>query len=222
MKKSKEKIGIIAVVIICCVVMALIETIIEPAYFVKSAVKVIVFLFLPLVSMKLLDIKVFDNNFVLNKKDMFKLLFLGFLIYAVIIGVFFLTRNIFDYTSLVESLSADQKVNGSSFIPIALYISFCNSFLEEFLFRFISFIKLSEYISKNIAYIFSFVMFAVYHIAMIGSSFPLPLLILSLFGLAVGGFVFDLVDAKSKNIYNSWIIHMFADLAIMTIWYIHI
>ena len=222
MKKSKEKIGIIAVVIICCVVMALVETIIEPAYFVKSAVKVIVFLLLPLVSMKLLDIKVFDNNFVLNKKDMIKLLFLGFLIYAVIIGVFFLTRDIFDYTSLVESLSADQKVNSSSFIPIALYISFCNSFLEEFLFRFISFIKLSEYISKNIAYIFSSVMFAVYHIAMIGSSFPLPLLILSLFGLAIGGFVFDLVDAKSKNIYNSWIIHMFADLAIMTIWYIHI
>ena len=222
MKKSKEKIGIIAVVIICCVVMALVETIIEPAYFVKSAVKVIVFLLLPLVSMKLLDIKVFDNNFVLNKKDMIKLLFLGFLIYAVIIGVFFLTRDIFDYTSLVESLSADQKVNSSSFIPIALYISFCNSFLEEFLFRFVSFIKLSEYISKRVAYIFSSVMFAVYHIAMIGSSFPFPLLILSLFGLAVGGFVFDLVDGKRKNIYNSWMVHMFADLAIMTIWYIHI
>lgn len=222
MKKSKEKIGIIAVVVICCVIMALVETIIEPAYFVKSAVKVIVFLLLPSVFMKLLDVKVFDNNFALNKKDIFKLLLLGSLIYAVIIGVFFLTRNIFDYSSLVESLSADQKVSGNSFIWIALYISFCNSFLEEFLFRFVSFIKLSEYLSKRVAYIFSSVMFAVYHIAMIGSSFPLPLLILSLFGLAVGGFVFDLVDGKRKNIYNSWMVHMFADFAIMTIWYIHI
>lgn len=164
MKKSKEKIGIIAVVVICCVIMALVETIVEPPYFVKSAVKVIVFLLLPSISMKLLDVKVVDNNSALNKKDILKLLLLGFLIYAVIIGVFFLTRNIFDYSSLVESLSADQKVSGNSFIWIALYISFCNSFLEEFLFRFVSFIKLSEYISKRVAYIFSSVMFAVYHI----------------------------------------------------------
>ena len=89
------------------------------------------------------------------------------------------------------------------------------------MFRFVSFIKLSEYLSKKTAYIFSSVAFAVYHIAMIGPSFPLPLLILALFGLAVGGFIFDLVDDKNKNIYNSWIIHMFADFAIMTVWFIN-
>ena len=221
MKKTKEKIGIIVVVIICCVIMALVETIIEPAYFVKSAAKAAVFLLLPFFTLKLLNIKVFDN-FDLHNKDIFKLLLLGSLIYAVIIGVFFLTRNIFDYSALVDSLSADQKVNSNSYIWIAIYISFCNSFLEEFLFRLIAFIKLSEFISKRIAYILSSVLFAVYHIAMIGSSFPFPLLMLALFGLAVGGFIFDLVDGKSKNIYTSWIIHMFADLAIMTIWYIHI
>jgi len=65
-------------------------------------------------------------------------------------------------------------------------------------------------------------MFALYHVAMIGGSFPLPLLLLALVGLAIGGGIFDYVDDKSRNIYNSWIIHMFADFAIMTIWYIHI
>ena len=209
-------------VIICCIIMALVETIIEPAYFVKSAAKVVVFLSVPLISMKLLKIKVLDNNMSLSKKGIIKLLLLGAFIYAVIIGVYFLTSDIFDYSSLVNSLSADQKVDSGGFIPVALYISFCNSFLEEFLFRFVSFIKLSEYLSKKIAYIFSSVAFAVYHIAMIGPSFPLPLLILALFGLAVGGFIFDLVDDKNKNIYNSWIIHMFADFAIMTVWFIHI
>ena len=222
MKNRKEKIGIIAVVVICCVIMAWIETVTEPAYFVKSAAKIAVFLSVPLISMKLLNIKILDNNMALNKKGIIKLLLLGTFIFGAIIGVFFLTSNIFDYSSLVDSLSADQKVDSGSFIPVALYISFCNSFLEEFLFRFVSFIKLSEYMSKKIAYIFSSVAFAVYHIAMIGASFPLPLLILALFGLAVGGFIFDLVDDKSKNIYNSWIIHMFADFAIMTVWYIHI
>lgn len=221
-KTKKQKLGLIVVVVICCIIMALVETVIEPPYFIKSAAKIAVFSTLPLIVMKLLDIKISDNNFKLNKKDILKLLLLGFAIYAVIIAAYFLTQRVFDYSELVESLSADQNVDSKNFIWIALYISFGNSFLEEFLFRFAAFIKLSEFISKKFAYIFSSLLFAVYHIAMIGASFPLPLLLLALFGLAVGGFIFDLVDDKNKNIYNSWIIHMFADFAIMTIWYLHI
>lgn len=219
---KKEKIGIIVVVVICCIIMAVMETIIEPAYWIKSAAKIAVFMLLPVITLKLLKVKIFDSNFALDKKDIVKLLLLGFGIYAVIIGTYFLTRNIVDYSSLVTSQMTDQKVTENSFIWVALYISFCNSFLEEFLFRFVSFIKLTEFVSKKPAYVFSSVMFAVYHIAMIGSAFPPPLLILALFGLTVGGFIFDYVDSKNKNIYNSWIIHMFADLAIVTIWYIHI
>lgn len=221
-KTKKEKPAIIILVIICCIIMALVETVIEPPYFVKSAIKVIVFFILPLILMKTLKIKLFDSSFKPDKKSILKLLLLGLSIYIIIIAAYFLTKNIFDYSALVESLSADQQVTAAGFIPIALYISFCNSFLEEFLFRFISFIKLSEYIPKRFAYIFSSLMFAVYHIAMIGASFPPALLLLALFGLAVGGGIFDLVDSKNKNIYNSWIIHMFADFAIMTIWYINI
>lgn len=219
---KKEKCGLIIITVICCIIMALFETVIEPPYIVKSAAKVAVFLLLPLIIMKLLNIKIFDNNFALNKKDIIKLLLLGAFIYAIIIGAYFLTKNIFDYSSLVNSQMADQKVDNNNLVLIALYISFGNSFLEEFLFRFVSFIKLSEFISKKIAYVFSSVMFAVYHIAMIGSSFPPPLLILALIGLFAGGLIFDYVDYKNKNIYNSWIIHMFADFSIMTIWYIHI
>ncbi|MBQ7975383.1 MAG: CPBP family intramembrane metalloprotease [Clostridia bacterium] len=202
--------------------MAIIETIIEPAYFVKSVLKIIFFLFVPLVFIKLQKEKVFADSFSLNKKSVLKLLGLGLIIYVIIMAAFFLTRGIFNYTSLVNSLSADQNVSQNSFIWIALYISFCNSLLEEFLFRFVGFIKLSEYTTKNAAYIFSSCMFALYHVAMIGGSFPLPLLLIALVGLAIGGGIFNYVDDKSRNIYNSWIIHMFADFAIMTIWYIHI
>ena len=223
MKTSgKEKTGMIIIIILCCVIMALFETVIEPAYIVKSATKAAVFLLLPLLTLKILKIKIFNGNFALKKKVILRLSALGLAIYGAIIGVFFLTKNVFDYSALVNSQMADQKIDSGGFIWIALYISFGNSFLEEFLFRFIAFIKLSEFMSKKFAYIFSSVMFAVYHIAFIGQSFPLPLLLLSLFGLAVGGFIFDLVDNKNGNIYYSWFIHMFADFAIMTVWYIHI
>lgn len=221
-KNKKKTYGIIILIIICCIIMALIETVIEPAYIVKSAIKIMVFFFFPFIYAKAINIKLFDNSFVLDKKNIMKLLLLGSVIYAVIIGAYSVTKNIFDYSSLIDSLSSDQKVDGNSFIGVALYISFGNSFLEEFLFRLVSFIKLFECTDRKIAYIFSSVIFAVYHIAMIGSSFPLPLLLLALIGLTIGGCIFDYVDEKNENIYNSWIIHMFADFAIMTIWYVHI
>ena len=221
-KNCKKSLWLIIMVIICCIAMAVIEVLIEPAYYVKSLLKIIFFLFVPLVFLKLQKQKVFADSFGLNKKSVLKLSALGLIIYTIIMLAYLLTKGLFSYSALVNSLSSDQNVAQNSFIWVALYISFCNSLLEEFLFRFVAFIKLSEYTTKNIAYIFSSCLFALYHVAMIGTSFPFPLLILALVGLAIGGAIFNYVDDKSKNIYNSWIIHMFADFAIMTIWYIHI
>lgn len=220
--KKKKTIEIIIFIITCCAIMAFVETVIEPTYVIKSAIKAVVFLLLPLIFARVADIKLFDHSFALNRKSIIKLLALGCCIYAIIIGAYALTKNIFDYSVLVESLSTDQNVDGDRFVWVALYISFCNSFLEEFLFRFVSFIELLKYTSRKLAYVFSSVIFAVYHIAMLGASFPPILLFLVVIGLAVGGCIFDFVDEKSDNIYNSWIIHMFADFAIMTIWYINI
>lgn len=214
--------GIVLLVLICCGIMAFIETVIEPAYAVKSGAKAAVFLLFPLLFSKAAKIKWFDHSFALDKKGVVKLLALGCLIYGIIIGGYGLTTNIFDYASLVHSLSADQKVDNNSFLGVALYISFGNSFLEEFLFRFVAFLQLSKYTARKTAYLFSSAVFAVYHIAMIGTSFPLLLLLLVLVGLTIGGLIFDYVDEKDGTIYNSWIIHMFADFAIMTIWYLHI
>lgn len=221
-KNSKKAYGIIVLILICCAVMAFVETLVEPAYIVKSSLKVVVFLVLPLLFAKAAGIKLFENFFALDKNNVLKLLLLGSGIYALIFAAYALTKNIFDYTSLVHSLSADQKVDNGSFIGVALYISFCNSFLEEFLFRFVSFIHLSKYTARKTAYIFSSVLFALYHVAMIASSFPPLLLFFALIGLAVGGLIFDYADAKNETLYNSWIIHMFADFALMTIWYVHI
>ncbi len=221
-KISKKPLWLISTVIISCIAMAIIETVIEPAYSVKSLLKIIFFLLIPVVSIKLQKEKVFDDSFSLNGKNILNLSLLGIIIYVIIMAAFFLTKGVFDYSALVNSLSSDQNVSPKSFIWVALYISFCNSLLEEFLFRFVSFIKLSEHTGKKFAYIFSSGMFALYHIAMVGGSFPVPLMLLALAGLFIGGLIFNYVDAKSKSIYNSWIIHMFADFAIMTIWYIHI
>ena len=192
MDKGKA-IGIVVLSVVCCAVMALVETVVEPAYFVKSAIKAAVFLIIPLIFMKISGIKAFGGLSLPNKKAVFGLLLLGAGVYAAVMGAYLLTKARVDY-----------------------------SFLEEFLFRNFAFIKLSEHMSKKLADAFSSIAFAVYHIAMIGAAFPPPLALLCVLGLALGGLLFDYVDDRSKSIYRSWVIHMFADIAIMTIWYINI
>jgi len=221
-QKRKNAVFIIALVLLSCAVMAVIETVIEPAYAIKSAWKVVFFLILPLILLLTQKTQALQKAFTLHKKSVPKLLGLGLLIYAVIMGAYCLTKGVFDYNVLVSSLSADQQVSPENFFWVAGYISFGNSLLEEFLFRLAAFLALSAYLSKKAAYLFSSLLFALYHVAMIGGSFPIPLLLLSLLGLTVGGLIFDYVDEKDGTIYHSWFIHMFADFAIMTIWYLHI
>ena len=65
---QKKSLWLIIMVILCCIAMAVIEVLIEPAYYVKSLLKIIFFLFVPLVFLKLQKQKVFANSFRLNKK----------------------------------------------------------------------------------------------------------------------------------------------------------
>lgn len=218
----KKAFQIMALVTACCAVMAFTETVVEPAYAVKSGIKAVVFLMVPLIGARALGFRLFGSAFRLDGKGAARLLVLGLFIYGVIFGGYVLTKNLFDYAALVASLSADQRVDAGSFIWVAFYISFCNSFLEEFLFRHVSFIELSRYTSRKTAYLFSSVLFAVYHIAMIGTSFPPLLLLLALTGLTAGGLIFDCVDRRDESVFPSWTVHMFADFAIMTIWYLHL
>lgn len=218
---AKKKYVIIALTFLCCVIMAVVETVIEPSYWIKSAVKIAVFGGVPLAVLGAFKIKLPKEAFSLNRKTLLAMLGLGAAIYGLIMGAYAITARFFDYSAMVESMTSDQQVDGRNFIFVAAYISFGNSFLEEFLFRLVSFMTLSELSSKKSAYILSSVMFAVYHVAMIGGAFPLPLLILALAGLAAGGFIFDFVDSKSGKIYPSWVVHMFADFAIMTIWFLN-
>ena len=220
MNKKKKKLCLILTAITCCIFMAIVETVIEPVYFIKSLIKFILFFFIPFIIMKKLNKNIF-KDFKLNKESIKHLLILGIFIYGIIMLAYLFTQNIFDYPKLVKSLISDQHLTRNSLIWVAIYISFINSFLEEFLFRFIAFIKLLKYTKRIYAYLFSSMLFSLYHIAMI-EAFPPILTFISVIGLAVGGLIFNYVDEKHNNIYNSWIVHMFADFALMTILFMNI
>lgn len=205
---------------IACVVMGIVDAIIQPGYIVKSVIKFVMFLLIPV----LYSVRMRDNSISKiikpEKKGIIIAVLLGVAIYIIILGAYFIFKNIFDFSGLTASLNKTTGVNKGNFIFVAIYISFVNSLLEEFFFRGFAFLILKKVASKKFAYIFSSVAFAVYHIAMMIGWFGVPVVVISLLGLFVGGLIFDIFDDIKDNIYLSWIVHMFANFAINTIGFI--
>lgn len=215
-----KKLHIPILVIIACIVMGIVDAVIQPGYAIKSAIKIIMFLLIPIVYglfFKEFNIK---NLMKPDKKGLCIAICLGFVIYGVVLGAYWIFKDVFDFSALTGSLNETTGVNKSNFIWVAIYISFVNSLLEEFFFRGFSFITLKKLTSRRFAYVFSSMVFALYHIAMMIGWFGLPVIIISLVGLFIGGMIFNRFDEKRENIYLSWLIHMFANFATNTIGFI--
>ncbi|MBE7031518.1 MAG: CPBP family intramembrane metalloprotease [Ruminococcaceae bacterium] len=210
---KKRAYSIIITVIAACLAMGIVDAVIQPGYAVKSLVKILLFLLIPFVY------SVFDKKCNLkallkpDKKGITLALLAGFAVFGVVLGAYLLFKDVFDFSALTKSLTKTTGVNGQNFVWVAIYISFANSLLEEFFFRGFAFLTLKRVSTRKFAYVFSALCFALYHIAMMIGWFGIPVILISLIGLFVGGIIFNAFDEKYGNIYISWLIHMFANFA---------
>ena len=217
-----KKISIMSSVFLFSIAITLIDAFVRPNYFLKIPIKILFFLALPILFfLKNKDVlRDFKKIFVFKKAGILKALLLGLGVYAVILGGYFLTRNIIDFSNVTSSLTEGMGLTAENFIFVSLYISLMNSFLEEFFFRGFGFITLKKYTSRSVAYLFSSTLFAIYHIGMLVGMFNLGALALLLMGLIIGGCIFNYLNELNDNIYPSWFVHMFANFAINTVGFI--
>lgn len=201
---------------VCCIAMSAIELIFTPTYFVKAAIKLALFVIIPMSLVLLRKETKMLRFFKPNKKTLLPMLAFGVLMYGFIIGAYFLLGKYFDLSGITSSLD-EIGVTKHNFIFVALYIAVCNSFLEEFIFRGFGFIGLSEKIGTKLACTFSAICFALYHITMMIGWYSVGLTALIIFALFVGGVILNILDSKCKTVYPAWIVHIFANLAINTI-----
>lgn len=224
MKKifNSKSIYIISALFVFSLAVTYIDAFVHPPYFSKIPIKILFFLVLPILYFVFNKeaLSDFKSLFRFRKKGLGLSLLLGVGIYAVIVGGFFLTRNVFDYSGVTKNLTEGMGITKDNYIYVALYISFMNSFLEEFFFRGFGFILMKKYTCRTFAYIFSPVLFAFYHVGMTATMFQPILLVLILAGLIAGGFIFNYLNEKNENIYSSWFTHMFANFAMHTVGFI--
>ena len=216
---KKKNVFITASVLVFSVVVTLIDAFVKPDYFVKIPIKILFFLALPMVFFLVnkKDFKEFRQLFVFKKSGLAKSFLLGFGVYGVIVGGYFLTKSVIDFSNVTSNLTESMGITADHFIFVFLYISLMNSFLEEFFFRGYGFITLKKYSNRKFAYIFSSTIFAVYHVGMLLGSFNFGALLLLLVGLIMGGCIFNYLNEQKGNIYSSWCVHMFANFGINTV-----
>lgn len=222
MKVKKQAWYVVVSVLLCAGLMSVVDGVLQPQYAVKSAIKVAVFLLIPmgyfLVNRE--ERQRIKGLFAPKKKELLRSLLLGLAVYGVILGGYLLLRGVVDFSAIAGQLTEGAGVSAENFVFVALYISFANSLLEEFFFRGYAFLTLKGLTSRPFAYCFSSALFALYHLGMTAGWFDPLIWLLSLAGLFVGGCLFDWLNEKSGTIYGSWLVHMFANFAINTVGFI--
>lgn len=217
MKSSKKTVSLIAIIMLSCLAMGLVDAVIRPDYAVKSVIKIILFLTLPICYARIAGGAPFRKLFTFEKKGLLMSLLLGLGVFSFILGGYLLMGPLFDFTNVAGALQENMGVNAGNFVFVALYISIINSLLEEFFFRGFAFFTLKEQAGRRFAYLFSAGAFAIYHIAIMTSWFSIGLFLLLIASLVVAGLLFNWLNERNGNIYASWMVHMFANLAINTI-----
>ena len=193
-----------------CLMMAWVEAGLSPVYPVKSALKIVVFLgcagLYTLLSGDRMPFRV------LRKAGAVRLaapLALGVLV-LLLVGYALLSPWL-DLSAIPENLAAKEGITRETFPLAAAYITLCNSLLEEFFFRGFAFLTLYRAGFKRLAYGFSALAFALYHVSITDGWGSPALIVLMVAGLTAAGLLFNWLD-REGSVLPSWLVHMGANL----------
>ena len=218
--EKKNALVVCTLVLLGCAAMTLVDGVLRPPYAIKSAVKLTLFLLVPLLYGYAAGRDSYRALFRMQRCTLLRALALGIGVSALILGAYFALRSVFDFSAVTALLGKNAGVTAENFLWVSLYISLVNSLLEEFFFRGFAFLVLRRHTGERFACVFSALSFALYHTAMMLGWFSPLLFLLALAGLAAGGVLFDLLDARGGTIFPSWAVHVFANLAINTVGFI--
>ncbi|GEL78513.1 CAAX amino protease [Tenuibacillus multivorans] len=197
-----------------------IEQVLLASYIVKTGSKIVLFLLIPLWYIKIVLKEPIWHSLRLNHIDKRRLAYgfsLGIVSMVIIILAYVILQDFIQAETIILDLRERLNITFETYIFIALYITFGNSLLEEFYFRGFIFLKFYQSDYKLLGYIFSSGLFAVYHVAIFATWFDIWLIGLALIGLFTVGIVFCWLNTKTNNFLNSWILHICADIAVVSI-----
>ncbi|USF26632.1 hypothetical protein N510_001562 [Firmicutes bacterium ASF500] len=209
---KKRAVFAVLLVIVGCLVMAWVEGMLRPIYPVKSALKIVVF-----GGTAILYARAAGDRAVLRpfRRPGYKALRLAIplaaAVFLLLLGGYLLLAPWLDLSAIPENLAVKEGITQKTFPLAALYITFCNSLLEEYFFRGFAFLTLYRLGYVRLAYGFSALAFALYHVSITSNWGSPVLIVLMVAGLTVAGLLFDWLD-RDGSLFPSWLVHMGANL----------
>jgi membrane protease YdiL (CAAX protease family) len=222
MKKNIfNKLSLIIIVysIFASVFLYITENIYHPSYIILVIQKILLFIFVPLSIWYYFKTHIWKFGKISKQSLLFWTIF--WILWALIIfGTYFLLKDYIDWELIKNSLEV-RWINSTTFIFVFIYVMFWNSLIEEYFFRWFIFHSL---VAKNkiFAYIFSSLLFALYHLAIFWTRFSWYLIFLALLWLFIWALFFAWLYQKTKWIWWAYIFHIIVDLVIVIIWYVEL
>lgn len=190
------------------------EQVIQPSYWIKSAIKVLAFS-APVLVYSFLSRKGIQETINLRRISRpAPLYFCMLLFFAGTMLLFFIFRNDLDLAGIRQSLMQKENLSRENCLFVFAYIIFCNSFLEEAFFRGFVF---RLFLNKTGGAMISAVLFSLYHIGIFVTWFSVPLFILCVAGLSVVGLFLQWISEKFRSIAASYVVHASANISINVI-----
>ncbi|MCL2618865.1 MAG: CPBP family intramembrane metalloprotease [Defluviitaleaceae bacterium] len=140
----------------------------------------------------------------------------GVAVAAAMFAGFLIVRPWLDPPMIVGAMS-NVGITPGNYAVVAGYYIFVNVALEELFFRGFIFLTLYRMGHVLYAHIYSSLLFAVYHVAIMRYGVTPELLILSTIGLVAVGLLFNEITRRCGSLAGSWIVHLCASLSISII-----
>ena len=180
-------------------------------YWPKSLIKTMLMAFIPIYLFKA---KPKINKLKISKEAIIIII----LIFTISPIAFHMFKDFINLEQIKKQLEITMGITKNNFILVAIYISFINSAIEEYFFR--SYLLFDKHL-KNSGLI-SAALFSIYHLAIMGTWTHPSIIFISLISLFLVGLIFNFLAQKYESIFNSWLVHMSANIMINLIAYIYI
>lgn len=182
-----------------------VELVLPVAYVYKIGLKILLFL----IPMFWVGTNFFGSP---DKKKTNIAVVMGAASLGIILLAYWGLQGFIDLEHIRSVLEERQRITKETYVFVAIYAILGNSMLEEVFFRGI--------VVQAIRYrpwVISSALFSLYHLTIFIGWFSWWILLLALISLFVGGMLFCWLNSRKRSIWNSWIMHVFADIAIFGI-----
>ena len=217
--------SVLLVLLVCLsfVVYFVFIRLLEPAYVIKAAGKILLFVLIPAVYQRISDVPVLRpwvRTFWPRKLNWRQLAFSvagGLLLLGLVHILAGPINQLFKIEQAVQDVAQRNNSSVLTLIAAFIYIPLINAFAEEAFFRGFINLELGRIESFGKGSTIAALLFAVYHLTLFRDWFSFPILVLVLGSLFMASLYLNALTARDQSILRAWILHAFVNVAILSL-----